>query len=148
MAPKITSRPAAISRRPESPPLPFPISRTNRDDSAARAASIRLARQSHADLSVKPPPVHADILDAMQMAGLRHRLVRKLRKMRDENGDRTSGELLAISDALDRVAADRYGICNRCEMPVAMSRLLSDPTARSCGLCLEEGRARAEDHRR
>ncbi|HYH35589.1 MAG TPA: TraR/DksA C4-type zinc finger protein [Nocardioides sp.] len=43
--------------------------------------------------------------------------------------------LAEIDAALARVAAGRYGVCERCGGPVAAERLEARPTARTCITC-------------
>jgi DnaK suppressor protein len=44
-------------------------------------------------------------------------------------------EILQIEDTLDRIAGGRYGICDRCNKPIAESRLEVLPYAARCVKC-------------
>jgi len=50
-------------------------------------------------------------------------------------------ELREIAEALDRIAAGRYGICLRCGEPIEIERLEAPPTAKRHLVCQE-----AHDH--
>jgi DnaK suppressor protein len=50
--------------------------------------------------------------------------------------------LREISDALDRLEHDQYGICLECEEPISTKRLDAVPWARYCVACQEEIAAR------
>ncbi|MHB1491748.1 MAG: TraR/DksA family transcriptional regulator, partial [Cellulomonas sp.] len=50
--------------------------------------------------------------------------------------------LAEIDAAEDRLAQGRYGLCERCGLPIAVSRLEVRPTARTCIAC-----ASGETHR-
>jgi DnaK suppressor protein len=53
------------------------------------------------------------------------------------NLDRTSTLLKSIRAALDRIDDDTYGVCLRCEEPIAEKRLKAVPWASYCVDCQE-----------
>ena len=54
--------------------------------------------------------------------------------------ERESAELVAIDEALKRIADGSYGLCVDCGTPIATARLHANPTAMRCVTC----QARAE----
>lgn len=40
-----------------------------------------------------------------------------------------------VERALERIAAGRYDVCERCQGPIGAERLEEEPTARTCGSC-------------
>jgi len=61
----------------------------------------------------------------------------------DALGNEARGELAKISDALQRMEADEYGICNECGSKINDGRLEAHPYARKCIDC-----ARFDEHRK
>ncbi|MBV8863853.1 MAG: TraR/DksA C4-type zinc finger protein [Acidobacteriaceae bacterium] len=59
------------------------------------------------------------------------------RDMAIRNLDRTSTLLKGIRAALDRIEDDIYGVCLRCEEPIAEKRLKAVPWAQYCVGCQE-----------
>ncbi|TNF58043.1 MAG: TraR/DksA family transcriptional regulator [Burkholderiales bacterium] len=49
--------------------------------------------------------------------------------------ERESAELVAIDEALKRVADGSYGLCVDCGVPIATARLHANPTAMRCVDC-------------
>jgi RNA polymerase-binding protein DksA len=47
----------------------------------------------------------------------------------------TREQVAAIDAALQRLAADRYGVCDRCGRPIGAGRLAARPTALTCIQC-------------
>ena len=43
-----------------------------------------------------------------------------------------------VREALERMAAGKYGLCLRCGREIAVDVLLNDPSASSCPLCQEK----------
>ena len=58
-----------------------------------------------------------------------------------ESGDRD--RLKSIEDAVDRLNAGMFGICEECGTPIAEMRLVARPEARLCAAC---GNKKAEAH--
>ena len=48
-------------------------------------------------------------------------------------------QLAEIDAAEDRLAQGRYGLCERCGLPIALGRLEARPTARTCIACASDG---------
>jgi DnaK suppressor protein len=44
-------------------------------------------------------------------------------------------QVVAVDAALDRLAAGRYGVCERCGQPIGDDRLAARPAARTCVRC-------------
>ena len=61
----------------------------------------------------------------------------------DALGNEARAELAKISDALQRMEAGEYGICNECGAKINDGRLEAHPYARKCIDC-----ARFDEHRR
>jgi DnaK suppressor protein len=49
--------------------------------------------------------------------------------------DQAREHLAALSDAIDRLGRDDFGICERCGEPIAIERLMALPTSRMCVSC-------------
>lgn len=62
--------------------------------------------------------------------------------------DRDRDKLHAIEDALERIAAGSYGICEMCEEDIAQERLEALPFTRLCVTCQGELEKEAKLHRR
>jgi len=73
------------------------------------------------------------VFDAMVQSELLARL-EKLRKVSSENGNSSEfGRFLAEVDAaLDKFEKGTFGICEECNQPLEVDRLLSDPLVRVC----------------
>jgi DnaK suppressor protein len=71
----------------------------------------------------------ADEIDRLQQQLSRDIAVRNL--------DRTSTLLKSVRAALDRVEDEIYGVCLRCEEPIAEKRLKAVPWASHCVSCQE-----------
>jgi DnaK suppressor protein len=52
--------------------------------------------------------------------------------------ERESAELVAIDDALKRIADGSYGLCIDCGVAIAAARLHANPTALRCVACQEK----------
>ncbi len=52
--------------------------------------------------------------------------------------ERESAELVAIDDALKRIADGSYGLCTDCGASIATARLHANPTALRCVACQEK----------
>lgn len=52
--------------------------------------------------------------------------------------ERESAELIAIDDALQRIADGSYGLCTDCGVQIATARLHASPTALRCVGCQEK----------
>jgi len=55
---------------------------------------------------------------------------------------RTRQRLEDVDEALDRLAADDYGVCERCGQPIDPERLAVRPAARTCVACAGVSRRR------
>ncbi|MGH7960545.1 MAG: TraR/DksA family transcriptional regulator [Candidatus Binatia bacterium] len=62
--------------------------------------------------------------------------------------DRDREKLQAIEDALERIEAGSYGICEMCEEEIAPERLEALPFTRLCVTCQGEMEKEAKLHRR
>jgi DnaK suppressor protein len=62
--------------------------------------------------------------------------------------DRDRDKLHAIEDAIERIAAGSYGICEMCEEDIAQERLEALPFTRLCVTCQGELEKEAKLHRR
>ncbi len=62
--------------------------------------------------------------------------------------DRDRGKLQAIENALERIEAGVYGICEECEEEIAQARLEALPFTRLCIACQEEREKEARFQRR
>jgi DnaK suppressor protein len=62
--------------------------------------------------------------------------------------DRDRDKLHAIEDALERIEAGSYGICEMCEEEIAPERLEALPFTRLCVSCQSEMEKEAKLHRR
>jgi DnaK suppressor protein len=62
--------------------------------------------------------------------------------------DRDRDKLQAIEDALERIEAGTYGICEMCEEEIAPERLEALPFTRLCVSCQSELEKEAKLHRR
>jgi DnaK suppressor protein len=62
--------------------------------------------------------------------------------------DRDRDKLHAIDDALERIEASTYGICDSCEEEIAPERLEALPFTRLCVSCQSELEKEAKLHRR
>lgn len=71
----------------------------------------------------------ADEMDRLQQQLNREVVIRRL--------DRTSKLLRSVKAALDRIEDDIYGVCLRCEEPIAEKRLKAIPWAPYCVACQE-----------
>ena len=49
--------------------------------------------------------------------------------------EQARGQLAAADAALGRLAAGRYGVCERCGQPIGDDRLAARPAARTCVRC-------------
>ena len=52
--------------------------------------------------------------------------------------ERESAELVAIDEALKRIADGSYGLCSECGVQIATARLHANPTALRCVGCQEK----------
>ena len=71
----------------------------------------------------------ADEMDRLQQQVSREVAVRNL--------DNTSKLLKSVQEALDRIEDEIYGVCLRCEEPIAEKRLKAIPWASYCVRCQE-----------
>ncbi len=62
--------------------------------------------------------------------------------------DRDRERLQAIEDALERIGAGSYGVCENCEEDIAQERLEVMPFTRLCFACQSEREREAKTHRR
>jgi DnaK suppressor protein len=62
--------------------------------------------------------------------------------------DRDREKLQAIEDALERIDAGTYGICEMCEEEIAPERLEALPFTRLCVTCQSDLEKEAKQHRR
>lgn len=62
--------------------------------------------------------------------------------------DRDRQKLIAIDDAIERIAAGSYGICEACELDIAEERLKALPFTRLCVACQAEQEREAKQTRR
>ena len=51
-------------------------------------------------------------------------------------------QVMAVDDALRRLAEGRYGVCERCGQPIGAERLAARPAAVTCMRCAGGGRRR------
>lgn len=56
--------------------------------------------------------------------------------------ERDAAELNAITEALARLEAGRYGLCSECGAPIAWERLMAQPQAVRCVRCENENERR------
>ena len=49
--------------------------------------------------------------------------------------EREKGEIEEIDQALMKLAADTYGVCEKCRKPIALNRLKTLPATRFCKRC-------------
>lgn len=54
--------------------------------------------------------------------------------------------LTATEDALERIAAGNYGVCEGCESPIPLIRLRALPDATTCVTCSRQARKHAPEH--
>ena len=52
---------------------------------------------------------------------------------------RAEGEMIEIDDALERIDNRSYGLCEACDQPIPLDRLLAIPVARLCAPCKRAG---------
>jgi DnaK suppressor protein len=71
---------------------------------------------------------------ADEMDRLQHQLSREVAI---RNLDRIATLLKSVRSALDRIEDDIYGVCLRCEEPIAEKRLKAVPWASYCVVCQE-----------
>lgn len=69
-------------------------------------------------------------MDALQAQAMSQELTR-----------RRALELSAVSDALQRIEAGDYGVCETCDKPINPKRLELDPTVRLCVDCASAAEA-------
>ena len=62
--------------------------------------------------------------------------------------DRDRAKLQAIDEALERINAGSYGICETCELDIAEERLKALPFTRLCVSCQAEQEREAKQQRR
>ncbi|MCE5309655.1 MAG: TraR/DksA family transcriptional regulator [Acidobacteriales bacterium] len=62
----------------------------------------------------------------------------QLREQADGEANRVDGHLKAINEALARMKAGEYGICEECGEEIPEKRLRAVPWARRCVACQEE----------
>jgi DnaK suppressor protein len=62
--------------------------------------------------------------------------------------DRDRAKLQAIDEALERINAGSYGICEMCELDIAEERLKALPFTRLCVSCQAEQEREAKQQRR
>lgn len=62
--------------------------------------------------------------------------------------DRDRQKLIAIDDAIERIKAGAYGICEACELEIAAERLKALPFTRLCVSCQAEQEREAKQTRR
>lgn len=62
--------------------------------------------------------------------------------------DRDRAKMQAIDEALARIAAGTYGICEECELDIAEERLKALPFTRLCVTCQAEQEREAKQQRR
>ena len=62
--------------------------------------------------------------------------------------DRDRAKLQAIDEALERINAGSYGICEMCELDIAEERLKALPFTRLCVTCQAETEREAKQQRR
>jgi RNA polymerase-binding transcription factor len=62
--------------------------------------------------------------------------------------DRDRQKLLAIDDALERIKAGTYGMCEACELDIAEDRLKALPFTRLCVTCQADQEREAKQTRR
>lgn len=55
---------------------------------------------------------------------------------------RARQQLAEIDAAEDRLARGRYGLCETCNLPIALARLEARPTSRTCIACASDGARR------
>ncbi len=53
--------------------------------------------------------------------------------------DQARDQVAAIDTALERLAAGRYGVCERCGQPIGAARLAARPAAVTCVRCAAAG---------
>lgn len=58
--------------------------------------------------------------------------------------ERDSSELTEVANALDRVQAGRYGVCEACRKDIGYTRLLVHPAARRCLPCQQAVEAKGD----
>ena len=58
--------------------------------------------------------------------------------------ERDTSELTEVAEALDRVQAGRYGVCEACGKDIGYTRLLAHPAARRCLPCQQAAEAKGD----
>jgi len=86
-----------------------------------------LAHRNPESIAIERTP---DSMDELVLANERDLTVERL--------NRETYLLRQVTDALDRIAAGEYGICLKCEEPIAEKRLTALPWAALCLSCQEE----------
>ena len=83
---------------------------------------------------IENPDLNEGFADAGQAAAERASLLTLVRSLRDTLRD--------VEQALDRMDAGTYGLCERCGQPIADERLEALPAARLCMNCKRQARSR------
>jgi DnaK suppressor protein len=89
-------------------------------------AELESRNRSRGALAIQTSP---DELDRIQESQERESALRTL--------DRNSTFMRQVSDALERVQADAFGICVECEENISSKRLAAIPWASTCIVCQE-----------
>jgi len=82
-----------------------------------------LERERKGDLEENPSDP-SDRASEFESEEIRHRLA-----------DSTINEIVTLRHALDRIHADRFGVCEHCGQAIAEARLHAIPYATLCGNC-------------
>jgi RNA polymerase-binding transcription factor DksA len=107
------------------------MQRTAREHLLARGAELReRLNRVRADLRRELAALPADAPDAAVARGNDAAL--------EAIGDAARGELARIENALRRIDADMFAICERCGHEIEAARLDAVPYATHCGACARE----------
>jgi len=83
---------------------------------------------------IEDPELDEGFADAGQAAAERANLLTLVRSLRDTLRD--------VEQALERMDAGSYGLCERCGQPIGDERLEALPAARLCLACKRQGASR------
>lgn len=72
----------------------------------------------------------------------------QLIEMSNQLSARNAKKLLQIEEALQRMNASSYGLCQDCDNPIPEKRLLANPYFQTCVFCAEEREAEEKQRKR
>jgi RNA polymerase-binding transcription factor DksA len=111
------------------PPLPRPGDVAARLDDERTALRVRLERTDEDLLSLMAASSDSNADDEHDPEG---QTIAFERAQLSASADRARSHLLEVEEALARVAAGTYGVCDVCRRPICAARLDARPTARTC----------------